>query len=273
MLAEGHALLALALLSQKRVHAAEYEAREALRLEPDLLTGLQVLASVAMLRSRLKEAEEHTTRLLELAPEEPALWRLLAQLRDLQGRPKDRHEALLHALSLNAADPDTLVDLGEEALERGNVMEAERRAREALALTPEHPDGLVLMGRVLLWQGHLSAAHEHAVWALRQNATNGAALRLLVGIKARRSWWMGLWWRFNTWMEMLGPTRSTLVLLVAYVLSRVATLGAEDLGSPEGARAVQWVWLALVVYSWVAPGLFQRMLRKELTEVRLKAGF
>ncbi|WP_246357228.1 tetratricopeptide repeat protein [Pyxidicoccus fallax] len=272
-LAEAHALLSLVLLKQKRLHAAGYEARESLKLDPHLPLGHYAQASVAVMQGLLKEAEEHLTTLLELEPEVPAWWRLKARIRNLQGRRLERREALLHALRLDAADVDTLVELGDEALERGDLKEAERRAHESLLLSPEHEGGLVLMGHVLLRRGRVEEAHEHAVWALRQDATDAGALGLMAAIQARRSWWLGMWWRFSVWMEMLGTTRATLVLLVAYLLSRVATYAAEDLGSEGGATVVETVWLALVVYSWVAPVLFQRLLRRELAEVRLKAGF
>ncbi len=272
-LAEAHALLAIILVRQKRLHAAEYEAREALKLDPHLPSGHHALAVVAMLRRDMREAEQHVAFLLEQDPEEPAWWRLKARLRSAQGQRAETREALLHALSLNAADPDTLVELGDEALERGDLNEAERRAREALVLTPEHPGGLVLMGQVLLRRGHLDAAYEHVVWALRQEASSAQALGLMVALQARRSWWMGLWWRYSVWMETLGSTRATLVLLVAYVVSRVAALAAEDLGSETGATLVETVWLGVVAYSWVAPVVFQRMLRRELTSVKLREGF
>ena len=272
-LPDAHALLSVVLLRQKRLHAAGFEAQESLKLDPHLPMGHYAAASVAMLRGFHKDAEEHIALLLRLEPQVPAWWRLKAQLRSFQDRREERRGALLHALSLDAADPDTLAALGDEALERGDLDEAERRAREALVLAPEHEEGLVLMGHVLLRRGHVDAAHEHAVWALRQDATDAGALALLVAIQARRSWWLGLWWRYSTWMETLGSTRGTLVMLVAYLLSRFLTLGAEDLGSEGSATVIQTVWLGLVAYSWAAPGIFQRMLRKELTEVRLRADF
>jgi hypothetical protein len=57
---------------------------------------------------------------------------------------------------------------------------------------------------------------------------------------------------------------------VAY---RFATLAARDLEQPGVASVLELVWLGLVVYSWTAIPLFQRMLQRELTGVKLDSKF
>jgi hypothetical protein len=39
------------------------------------------------------------------------------------------------------------------------------------------------------------------------------------------------------------------------------------------ARAVRFVWLGLVVYTWVSPLIFRRMRRRALASVRMRADF
>ena len=39
------------------------------------------------------------------------------------------------------------------------------------------------------------------------------------------------------------------------------------------AELVGYAWLALCVYSWVAPGIFKQMLVRELNAVRLREDF
>jgi hypothetical protein len=36
---------------------------------------------------------------------------------------------------------------------------------------------------------------------------------------------------------------------------------------------VRWLWLAIVIYSWVGPVIFKRMLDKELQQLRLDPNF
>jgi Flp pilus assembly protein TadD len=239
----------------------------------DLPLAHTAAASVAVARRQFSRAEQHIHRLLELEPEDAGPLLLQAHLLSLKGKRKEQREALERALALAPDDPHVLTDLGEEALERGELMEAEQQAREALAMDAQFLQALVLMGHVHLRRGQVEDARNHAIWALRQNATDPGALRLLVSVQARRSWTLGLWWRWATWMETLGDGKGMLVLLGAYAGQRVATQAAEDLQQPGLATLINLVWLALVAYSWVGPSLFKRMLQRELEGVRLHENF
>jgi hypothetical protein len=83
---------------------------------------------------------------------------------------------------------------------------------------------------------------------------------------------LGLWFRANAMLSDLGPS-AMLVLLAAYVGQRLATLVLEDFGLSRAAGLVSFVWVGICVYSWVAPGVFRRMLDKELETVRLDPDF
>lgn len=271
--ADAHAVLALVLLRQKRLHAAEHEAQLALTLEAELPLAHAAAASVALARRQFSRAEGHLQRLLELEPQEPDNLRLQARFYGLTGKQEQRREALMRALSFGPDDPYTLTALGDEALERGDLVEAERRARETLAADAQFLDGLVLMGQVHVRRGQLEEARDHALWALRQNASDPGALRLLVEIQARKSWVLGLWWRWATWMGTLSDTRGMLVLLGAFAAQRVATQAALDLEAPTAATLIMLVWLGIVAYSWIGPSLFNRMLERELKGVKLDERF
>lgn len=271
--AEAHAVLSLVLLRQKRLHAAEHEAQLALTLEAELPLAHAAAASVALARRQFPRAKEHIDRLLELEPQDADNLRLLARYYDLTGKQEQRREALLRALPLGLSDSYTLTALGEEALERGDLAEAERRAREALEADAQFLDALVLMGQVYLRRGNVTEARDHAIWALRQNASDPGALRLLVDIQARKSWLLGLWWRWATWMGTLSDTRGMLVLLGAYATQRIATQAALDLKQPEAASLISLAWLGIVAYSWIGPSLFNRMLQRELEGVKMNERF
>ncbi|MFE8604097.1 tetratricopeptide repeat protein [Archangium violaceum] len=270
---EAHALLSLVLLALKRPHAAEHEAGLALSLEALLPLAHYAAASAALARRRFKDAEQHIHHLLELEPDDTQNLLLQARFLDLTGKKDGKREVLQRAHSLSPDDPATLVALGEDALERGDVKHAMQWARDALTARPEFQDGLVLMGQVYLRQGRIEDAREHALWALRQDATDEGSLRLLASIKAHQSRLLGLWWRYAMFMGSLGDSKSTLVLLGAFVAYRFATLAAKDLGQPGLASIIQLVWLGLAVYTWVGPALFQRMVRQELDSVRLDPRF
>jgi hypothetical protein len=47
----------------------------------------------------------------------------------------------------------------------------------------------------------------------------------------------------------------------------------RDTGHPAASQAVSYLWLGLCMYSWIAPGIFRKMLEDELRQVRLRDDF
>ena len=81
------------------------------------------------------------------------------------------------------------------------------------------------------------------------------------------------WWRFNTRMEAFGEVGTIAVLLGAFFFYRLADIFLVEFGHGDKAELLRYAWLGFVAYTWVAPAMFQRMLAKELEQVRLKPGF
>jgi len=265
--ASGHALLAICLVQQKRLAAAEHEAREALALEPESALGRMSLAGVHLARHRARQAEALYREVLAES-QEPIALRGLAQSLEQQGRKKEARAALDEALALEPEDVDTLVLRGELAWRERRFADAEADAAEALTLEPEHAEALILRGHLLLRRGKIEEAREHALWALRSDATSRTALVLLAAVKARQSWWLGLWWRFNTFATG-SQARIMTILLGLWVAARVAEQIASLLQASGAATGISTIWLAFCAYTWVAPGMFRRMVERELEPVHL----
>lgn len=272
-LAEAHAYLAICLVQRKRLHAAGQEAGMALALDPELEVAHYAMATVAMARRDFRLAEQHIQQLQEADPNHAPYYLLYAELKALMQRSAEVLPLLQKALELDPESTRVLAQLSDYHLNRGELQQAEAFAHEALRQEPESVAALVAMGGVLLRRGNAADAREHAVWALRQEPDHEGALVLLSGVKARTSPLLGLWWRYNTWMNSVGSGRSILILLFAYLLFRVATMGLHDLGRPELATAVRYLWLAIVIYTFVGPALFMKALRRELATVKLREGF
>lgn len=270
---EGHALMAMCLLAQKRLHAAELEAFAAMAQGPDSPLALYALAGVQLAQRKLKPAEETLTTLLDLEPEDPENHRAMARLQTLRGRREAARKSLDEAYRLDPEDPNTLSALGAHALATGNSSEAARYALRALRLHPEHGDAHVVMGQVALREGDLDEARGHAAQALRMDPEDDGALHLFASIKARQSWFLGLWWRYSVWMGSLGDGRAILVLLCAFALYRFASLAASDYGNVAAASLVHAGWIGICIYTWVGPFFFRKALNKELGEVALREDF
>lgn len=270
---EAHALLAICLLSMRRLHAARREAHLALAAEPLLELGHYAAAHVAMAGRQFKLAHKHLLQLLDLDPMQARYHRALAELHGLRGKPTEQFSALSRALELEPESPDSLADLAEYHRHRGDFSRAEHFASQALQVRADHRGAIVTMGHLLLRSGQLEAARDHAVWALQQDSNDVSALYLMSAIKARSNPFMGLWWRYNSWMAELGPTRSIIVLLVMFVVYRVAVIGTTQQGYAQVAQAIEWLWLGLVAYSFAGPQIFKRSLDKELARVELSKDF
>jgi tetratricopeptide (TPR) repeat protein len=230
--------------------------------------GLALIAS-----RKLREARKHLSLAHDLEPESSMRALELAHVHDLLGEQSERIALVKLARELEPDSPDAIVADGEIELERGNADAARQRAREALELEPEETDALVLMGRCELRSGNLDGAREHVRWALSNSPQDTGALHLLAGIKARENPLLGVWWRYNTWMNERGTGMAIFLLVGAYVVYGVSTQVLADLGAARASQAIHYGWLGFCVYTWFAPGLFLRAVRKEIGQVRLSEHF
>ena len=269
-LAEAHAWLALCLLRKRRLHAAVVEAGLALPLGPEQLLSHLVGAEVALAKRDFKTAGRHIETLLAEAPENPAFYRVKARWLTLTGKRHERLPVLEQARRLAPDEPETLAELSSHFAETGELDRARQLAEQALRIDPENQSALVAMGWALLLCGDKAGAREHAVDALRKDPLAPDALALLTSIKSRSNPLLGAWWHYATWMERIGPTRSVIVLLSAFVIYRLAVIVAQQQGATGLASGIQLAWLGVVVYSFVGPVLFRKALQRELQSIELR---
>lgn len=271
--AEAHALLAICLHATKRLHAAEYEAQQALAAAPELPAAHLAAGAIQLTRRRFADAERHLKEALALNPADATAYRLLADTYDRWGRKQLVEPTLRQGLQQAPDDPELLADLGLHLLEAGKLDDAELHAREALAIDATCADAVVLMGHVLLRRGDVAGAREQALLCLSGAANFRPALHLLCAVKMRTNPFLGLWWRFAVWMGRFGNTNTLVIIIGSFVLYRLAAQLLDDAGHGDIATFISILWLALCIYSWAAAGLFHKMLRKELAAVRLRGDF
>ncbi len=271
--AAAHALLAICLVRRKRLHAARLEAERSLELEPEGVFPHLAAAAVAGADRRFPVAERHLHEARALDPGSPDVEIQLARLYNFWGKADQAAEHAAHAMDLAPDDPDALALSGEIAFARGDKATAAERAGEGLALDPEHVDSLVLMGQCDLYKGDTERAREHVSWALQIDPSDAGALALLCAIKARESFWTGLWWRFQSFVSSGSGTRTILLLLGMFMTYRVSVILAVDMGRQDIADVLRIAWLAFAAYTWIAPEWFSRALRKEMEQVQLRRDF
>ncbi|HZF33325.1 MAG TPA: tetratricopeptide repeat protein [Candidatus Angelobacter sp.] len=271
--ANGHALLAVCLHATKRLHAAEYEAQQALSAAPELPAAHLAAGAIQLTRRRFAAAERHLLEALGLDHTDATAYRLLADAYERGGRRQLVEPTLREGLRQAPDNPELIADLGLHLLHAGRLDEAEALAREALAIDATCADAVLLMGHVLLRRGDIGGAREQALLCLHADAGYAPALHLLCAVKMRTNPFLGLWWRFAVWMGRFGNTNTLVIIIGSYVAYRLATQLLEEAGRGNAATLLTVLWLALCAYSWAAAGLFQKMLKRELETVRLRGDF
>ena len=196
----------------------------------------------------------------------------LGDLAMLEGRYDEARRRYLEALERSPEDPDLLVGLGRVALHKGARDQAGLSATQALELNAEHSGAHVLMGELALLAGRVEEAHGHALVAIRSGGGQ-AALALMARVKAHQSWVLGLWWRFNGWITVFGVERVLPLLLGLYIVHAFSNQGLIDLGYERTAEVQGYLFLAFALYTWFAPALMERALKRELGDVALSPDF
>ena len=108
---------------------------------------------------------------------------------------------------------------------------------------------------------------------LGQDSTDRNGLELWAAIKARRSWLLGLWWRFNVFISMRSEAGQIALLIGGFIAVRVAVILAIELDLVTLAQVLSYGWLGFCAYTWFAPEIFRWMLSNDLGTVKLDPDF
>lgn len=271
--APAHGLLALALLQTRRLHAAKHEAGIALAMDPESTLTLRAAASVALAQRHFGSARQFAESALALDPQDAGVLRLLARIEQVDGKRKAALQWLERAIDIAPGDAGAHYDLGRFHFDGGDRERSRQWVAQALALDPECQEALVLQGELLLRDGDIDGAREHAIWALRQDPSDVGAQQLVCAVKAHQSLVLGLWWRWQSWIGGGTAGRAILLLIAIFVVYQIASIALVQSGRPRLASGLQYAWFAFCLYTWVAPGQFASMLKRELAGVRLRPDF
>jgi tetratricopeptide (TPR) repeat protein len=271
--AVAHAGLAIALLGARRLPGAVIEAELALSCDGGDAYCHLAAAMVHHASRKLELAWQHCQVALEARPDDVDAHVLGARIHQNRGNRGEARELLERALEIEPDEADTLAAFGRFELGEGHLDVAARYCNEALAAEPGHFEAHVVAGHVALRLGQVADAEAHARFALREDPTDHDAIELWTELKARQSWTLGLWWRFNAWNATRSDRGMLIRLLTSFVLAQVLIIAAEGAGYEGLAGWLDWAWLGFCVYTWTAPIVFRRMLARDLEEVVLEPDY
>lgn len=268
-----HGTLAYCLLQQMRIHAAEYELKIAMQLEPNQPFLHSIYARIYFLQNKPKEALAACDQALQLDPQNVDVFELKS---DILLANKNFKEGFFYIQKMAALNPDSIKTAYSFAMyyfQTGDNAKAMEFTLAALAIDAQHLGTNVLMGRLQLIKGNLAEAEYHARLAIMLNPSSREALALFADVKARKNLFLGLWWKFNTKVSRMKPLNQVAVLIFAYVFFNLLSNIVFDFGYTKSSSVIDYAWLAIVIYSWVAIPIYQRMLNKEIAQFSFRSDY
>jgi len=263
-----HALLALCLLSKKRLYAAEYEVQLALSIDAQEPLCYSILARIYFLKNKMSQALENCDESLRLNPNYSDSLLLKSEIYSVLGETQKSLQCLNEAAKIEPDSIDISLAYGHYYFYKGDSEQALMYASEAMQKDPQNSEAAVLLGKIKLKQGDVDEALQLAKFSILNNPDSSEALKLFCDIKVRQNWFLGLWWRINSKLSSLSGTKASIVLIAFFLLFNLLSQLMEDLGYLGLSKVFSYGWLLLVVYSWVGLPMYQRKLQKELSQFR-----
>ncbi len=195
-------------------------AETAVRLNPEDTFALSAKANAYCAMDRWAEAEEWSRRALALDGDNAMAANILAHTLRLQGKREDNAEAVARLLAADPEDSFAHVNAGWSALQAKDQARAEGHFREALRLDPE---------------------------------SDMAREGLLESFRAR-SWFYRAYLSYCFFMQRHTEGKQWLIFLGAFAVYQVSRKYLATI-NPVYSGALVAVWLGLVLWVWLAPGI------------------
>ncbi|NLT71410.1 MAG: tetratricopeptide repeat protein [Verrucomicrobiaceae bacterium] len=195
-------------------------AETAVRLNPEDTFALSAKANAYCAMDRWADAEEWSRRALALDGDNAMAANILAHTLRLQGKQEDNAEAVARLLAADPEDSFAHVNAGWSALQAKDQARAEGHFREALRLDPE---------------------------------SDMAREGLLESFRAR-SWFYRAYLSYCFFMQRHTEGKQWLIFLGAFAVYQVSRQYLATI-NPAYSGALVAVWLGLVLWVWLAPGI------------------
>jgi tetratricopeptide (TPR) repeat protein len=188
---------------------------------------------------------------LAIEPQSPWLLCQYAEICCAVGQTDKAERLVARAAELAPEAPAVFASRFQLAYARGDDRTAQRVAREFLGRWPEHPAALALHGSIASERGQVAAAHRSFGQAVAQDPGDAAFADAA--------------WESRVYAHpLLLPLRPLFRLGVLRTwLIAVGTIGVLNVaGLDTVAALVGLTWLLYCVYSWIAPSLVRRLVRR-----------
>lgn len=231
--------------------AALQAARNGLELDPNSSELLSLGAHAAAELGRLPEAERMVLQALDRDPDDPDHLCLYAEIVARAGQIEKAETLLARAESIDPECQAALLGRANVAYLRGDKRALTHYAEELLRVDPAGKAGQHMRGVAMANSGRMREAARHYAEAAGIDPADHSAAE--TARSARFAIHPLLWpmWpvmRFGPWVVWGAG-------VAALILSRSL--------APGVAGIVVVVWIAYVIYTWVAPPILERVLARE----------
>lgn len=259
-----HGLLAVNLLAQTRIHAAEYELKLALNLDPNLGFLYTTSARVNLLKCDYNSTFELCNEALRLDPQDYDALLIQSQVHRLLNKFSESLKCINQAAQIAPNAADIIAEYADHYYEQGKLEEALDYTKQALSIDTQSTSTNNLMAKIQLALNNVAEAEYHAKFVMLQDPDNHSALQMFVNIKMNQNLVFGLWWKFNNKLANMSNLMSSIALISAYLFFTLAAQITKDLGYSLTSIIISFSWLAFVIYTWVGIPYYNRKLKKEL---------
>lgn len=271
--ANSHGLLALCLLSEKRLYAAEYETQLALNINASIPMLYLILARIHILKNKPKKAIDFCNEALSLNPNYADSLLLKADIYSLLNSYNESLQCIQEAAILEPDNIEIALAFGNHYYQVGQYEKSTMYAQEAMQADPQNIECNILYGQLKLKEGDTEEALNLAKFAIIQNPNSAEALKLFCDIKTSQNLFLGLWWRFNSKMSSLSPIKASIVLISMFLVFNLLSQLLSDLGYNILSKTFSYGWLLFVIYSWLGAPMYTKKLNKELSQFKFNKDY
>jgi tetratricopeptide (TPR) repeat protein len=215
-----HAIRACILAMVRRGPEALIAAEEAIGLAPEDALARAAKANALSSMERWAEAEQWCRLALECDPDHSMAANLLAHVLRMQGKVAENADAVAALLAADPEDSMAHVNAGWSALQRGNHQQAEVHFREALRLDPE---------------------------------SDIARSGLIESFRARSIFYRA-YLAYSFYLQRFTAGKQWAIMIGLYAVYQIARANLQRI-DPRLAVGFVFLWLALVFWIWLAPGV------------------
>jgi tetratricopeptide (TPR) repeat protein len=215
-----HAIRAVILAALRRGTQALTAAEEAISLAPEDALARAAKANALSSMERWAESEQWCLLALECDPDHSMAANLLAHVLRMQGKSVENADAVAALLAADPEDSMAHVNAGWSALQRGDRKQAEVHFREALRLDPE---------------------------------SDVARTGLIESFRARSVFYRA-YLAYTFFLQRFTAGKQWAIMIGLYAIYQIARANLK-LIDPRLSVGFVFLWLALVFWIWLAPGV------------------